>query len=84
MEEWRKSTYSSAEGGSCVEVASARNWRKSRASTAQGGSCIEVASASTLVGVRDTKQAHLGQGRTVLSFSGQAWAEFLGRMPEIG
>lgn len=62
MEEWRKSTYSSATGGSCIEVASARTW----------------------IGVRDTKQAHLGQGRTVLSFSGQAWAEFLGRMPEIG
>jgi hypothetical protein len=38
---WRKSSYSSGNGGNCVEVATA--WRKSSYSSANGGDCIEVA-----------------------------------------
>ncbi|MFD9824661.1 DUF397 domain-containing protein [Streptomyces violascens] len=38
---WFKSSYSSAQGDSCVEVA--LDWRKSTYSSAEGDSCIEVA-----------------------------------------
>lgn len=39
---WRKSSYSNADGGNCVEVADGA-WRKSSHSNAEGGSCLEVA-----------------------------------------
>lgn len=78
MGNWRKSTFSNAQGGACVEVAS--NWRKSTFSNAQGGSCVELASAPGLIGVRDTKQDHLGDARTVLSFSPEAWKRFTGTL----
>ncbi|RCH64366.1 DUF397 domain-containing protein [Streptomyces sp. SDr-06] len=42
---WRKSSYSNAEGGSCVEVAEGA-WRKSSYSNADGGSCVEVAAGA--------------------------------------
>ena len=37
---WRKSSYSSGNGGQCVEVAT---WRKSSYSSGNGGQCVEVA-----------------------------------------
>ncbi|WP_282792781.1 DUF397 domain-containing protein [Streptomyces sp. CC224B] len=37
---WFKSSYSSDEGGACLEVA--HDWRKSSYSTEQGGACLEV------------------------------------------
>ncbi|MFD0269945.1 DUF397 domain-containing protein [Streptomyces sp. NPDC127106] len=37
---WFKSSYSSDEGGACVEVA--YNWRKSSYSGDEGGACVEV------------------------------------------
>jgi Domain of unknown function (DUF397) len=42
---WRKSSYSSANGGACVEVAALNGvtWRKSSYSSANGGACVEVA-----------------------------------------
>ncbi|MYR84414.1 DUF397 domain-containing protein, partial [Streptomyces sp. SID685] len=40
--QWFKSTYSSSEGGQCLEVAVA--WRKSSHSGSEGGQCVEVAS----------------------------------------
>jgi hypothetical protein len=40
---WRKSSYSSANGGNCVEVAVV--WRKSSYSSGNGGACVEVAAA---------------------------------------
>ena len=36
---WRKSSYSSGNGGNCVEVGT---WRKSSHSTTNGGACVEV------------------------------------------
>jgi Domain of unknown function (DUF397) len=38
---WRKSSYSTNNGGQCVEVTS---WRKASYSGANGGGCVEVAS----------------------------------------
>jgi len=38
---WRKSSYSSNNGGACVEVATV--WRKSSYSGSNGGNCVEVA-----------------------------------------
>lgn len=55
-------------------------WRKSSYSNSNGGSCVEVADALRAVGVRDTKQAHMGDSRTVLSFSHEAWRGFTARI----
>ncbi|MFM9371415.1 DUF397 domain-containing protein [Streptomyces sp. Da 82-17] len=38
---WFKSSYSSGEGGECIEVA--LDWRKSTYSGGGGGDCVEVA-----------------------------------------
>nr|WP_237549495.1 DUF397 domain-containing protein [Streptomyces sp. SID4950] len=44
---WRKSSYSNATGGECVEMSvdllSAAAWRKSSYSNSDGGACLEVA-----------------------------------------
>lgn len=56
------------------------NWRKSRASTAEGGSCIEVASGNGQVGIRDTKQAHMGEDRTVLEVTPGAFRDLVARV----
>jgi len=51
---WRKSSYSGANGGDCVEVAEV--WRKSSYSGGNGGDCVEVARAlPAAVAVRDSK-----------------------------
>ncbi len=49
--EWIKSSYSSDDGPSCVEVA----WIKSSYSTAEGPDCVEVATAPDQILVRDSK-----------------------------
>jgi hypothetical protein len=50
---WRKSSYSGASGGSCVEVGV---WRKSSYSGSSGGGCVEVAQfPASAVAVRDSK-----------------------------
>jgi hypothetical protein len=77
--DWRKSSYSGANGGACVEVASARRdmsgWRKSTCSGANGGSCVEVALADG-VAVRDTTD----RDGVTLEFPVGAWAEFVARV----
>jgi hypothetical protein len=50
--EWRKASYSSMNGGDCVEVGV---WRKASYSTSNGGECVEVGSAGDVVAVRDSK-----------------------------
>ncbi len=71
---WRKASFS--ESGNCTEIGA---WRKSARS--QGASnCVEAGDGDAVVGVRDTKQAHLGEDRTVLEFSPAAWAGFLARV----
>ena len=47
--EWRKSSYSSDQGGECLE------WRKSSHSSDQGGDCVEVAEAPATIAIRDSK-----------------------------
>ncbi|MFE6934253.1 DUF397 domain-containing protein [Streptomyces sp. NPDC057699] len=67
---WFKSSYSTGNGGECLEVA----WRKSSYSGAEGGECIEVASLATHVHIRDSKQPD----GPVLTVGVRAWAGFLG------
>ncbi|MGW1780406.1 DUF397 domain-containing protein [Streptomyces sp. NPDC002143] len=54
---WRKSSYSSDQGGNCVECApiGALAWRKSSHSGDQGGDCVEIAETPATVAVRDSK-----------------------------
>jgi hypothetical protein len=49
--EFRKSSFSGGDNGSCVELA----WRKSTFSGGQNSSCVEIARADLLFGVRDSK-----------------------------
>ncbi|MFJ2739541.1 DUF397 domain-containing protein [Streptomyces sp. NPDC087440] len=54
---WRKSTYSSTNGGECLEVGELPlTWRKSTYSSANGGECLEIGEGvAHLVPVRDSK-----------------------------
>ncbi|WP_409472416.1 DUF397 domain-containing protein [Streptomyces sp. HC307] len=56
--EWRKSSYSGDQGGSCVECAPLGSlaWRKSSRSSDQGGDCVEIAETPhTTLAIRDSK-----------------------------
>ncbi|WP_327133069.1 DUF397 domain-containing protein [Streptomyces sp. NBC_01343] len=66
---WFKSSYSSDQGGQCLEVAYA--WRKSSYSGSDGGNCVEVATCgcADTVHIRDSKVA---DGPT-LSLTPAAW-----------
>ncbi|WP_240135478.1 DUF397 domain-containing protein [Streptomyces sp. MUM 178J] len=68
--EWFKSSYSSEEGGACIEVAYA--WRKSSYSSEEDGECVEVAAHPTTIHVRDSKAP---EGPT-LALAPSAWAAF--------
>lgn len=72
---FRTSSYSG--GGNCIK---AGNYRKSSYSNYL--QCIEAGDGSGVVAVRDTKQAHLGDGRTVLEFSPGAWTAFTASLKE--
>ncbi|KOU18609.1 toxin [Streptomyces sp. WM6372] len=65
---WFKSSYSSDEGGQCLEVAVA--WRKSSYSGDEGGQCVEVATCPGQVHVRDSKVPH----GPSLALSPSAWS----------
>jgi hypothetical protein len=67
---YRKSSHS--EVGNCAEIG---GWRKASFSFANGN-CVEAGSGR-VVGVRDTKEAGLGEDRTVLEFAPGAWKEFI-------
>ncbi|MCX5051270.1 MULTISPECIES: DUF397 domain-containing protein [unclassified Streptomyces] len=69
--QWFKSSYSSNEGGECIEVA--HDWRKSSYSGSQGGDCIEVATQPSAIHIRDSKNT--GPNLTVAPGT---WAAFLG------
>ncbi|MER5949083.1 DUF397 domain-containing protein [Streptomyces sp. NPDC001904] len=68
---WFKSSYSSDEGGQCLEVA--YDWRKSSYSGSEGGDCVEVATHPTAIHIRDSKNT-AGPHFTVAP---GAWAAFL-------
>ncbi|MHA5054256.1 DUF397 domain-containing protein [Streptomyces sp. SD15] len=56
--QWRKSSYSSDQGGDCVECAplGALAWRKASYSGDTGGSCVEIAEAPcATIAIRDSK-----------------------------
>ncbi|WHM38898.1 DUF397 domain-containing protein [Streptomyces sp. BPTC-684] len=59
--QWRKSSYSGDQGGSCVECVPLGDaaWRKSTYSGDQGGECVEVAALlPSTIAVRDSKNPH--------------------------
>ena len=73
---WRKSSYSGANGGACVEVAdlTGSNWRKSSYSSANGGNCVEVAAGGPgVVAVRDSKDPD----GPALVFTPADWSAFI-------
>jgi hypothetical protein len=73
---WRKSSYSSGNGGNCVEVAdlTGTNWRKSSYSSANGGACVEVAGdGAGVVAVRDSKNPD----GPALVFTPADWSAFI-------
>lgn len=67
---WFKSSYSTEQGGNCIEVAYA--WSKSSYSGSEGGACVEVAATPTTIHVRDSKVADGPR----LTLSPEAWAAF--------
>ncbi|MFG2297372.1 DUF397 domain-containing protein [Streptomyces sp. NPDC048603] len=69
---WFKSSYSSNEGGACIEVA--YDWRKSSHSSGEGGACVEVAAHPAAVHVRDSKAGDAGP---VLTVSPASWTAFV-------
>jgi hypothetical protein len=55
---WRRSSYSSDQGGQCVECAplGPLAWRKSSYSGDQGGNCVEIADTPcATLAIRDSK-----------------------------
>ena len=75
---WFKSSYSSEQGGACVEIAC--DWRKSSYSSEQGGNCVEVAAHPALVHVRDSKDPE----GPALAFTPAEWAAFTAFAAEVG
>ncbi|SCK36459.1 protein of unknown function [Streptomyces sp. ScaeMP-e48] len=68
---WFKSSYSSGDGDSCVEVA--LEWHKSSYSGGSGDDCVEVAACPSSVHVRDSKIEESPQ----LALAPAAWTHFL-------
>ncbi|MFS7876219.1 DUF397 domain-containing protein [Streptomyces asiaticus] len=86
--EWIKSSHSTADGPSCVEVAWTKSsystddgpacvevgWTKSTHSTPSGPDCVEVAATPGTIHVRDSKTAPQGPR---LAFTPDAWTRFV-------
>jgi hypothetical protein len=68
---WFKSSYSSNEGGNCLEAAYA--WRNSSCSGSQGGDCVEVATHPAAVHIRDSKNPT----GPVLTVAPASWTAFV-------
>ena len=74
--QWRKSSYSGDQGGSCVECAplGPLTWRKSTYSGDQGGNCLEIAETpATTIAVRDSKNP----AGPILTIAPAAFATFV-------
>lgn len=74
---WFKSSYSSGEGGDCLEVAYI--WRKSSYSDGEGGQCLEVAVTPHPIHLRDSKNPTGPH----LTLSPTTWSAFLTAGPGI-
>ncbi|WP_033321057.1 DUF397 domain-containing protein [Streptomyces yerevanensis] len=74
---WFKSSYSSDEGGNCLEVAYA--WRKSSYSGSEGGNCVEIAAHTAAVHIRDSKNPT----GPVLTVAPVSWAAFMSGGPVV-
>ncbi|MBW8796461.1 MAG: DUF397 domain-containing protein [Streptomyces sp.] len=68
---WFKSSYSSASGDNCIEVA--LTWHKSNYSSGSGDNCVEVATCPTTIHIRDSKNRRGPE----LALSPAAWTDFL-------
>jgi hypothetical protein len=68
---WFKSSYSSSQGGDCLEVA--YDWHKSSYSSDQGGNCVEVSAHPAAVHIRDSKVTD----GPVLTVPPRAWSAFV-------
>ncbi len=68
---WFKSSYSSGDGDSCVEVA--LSWHKSSYSGGSSGDCLEIAPCPTTIHIRDSKNKQGPQ----LALSPTAWTHFM-------
>lgn len=68
---WFKSSYSSGEGGQCLEAA--YTWRKSSHSSGEGGDCVEISPCPHTIHIRDSKNTTGPQ----LALSPSAWADFV-------
>jgi Domain of unknown function (DUF397) len=76
---FKKSSYSFA-NGNCVEADLEYDaFRKASYSNSQGA-CVEAGDGRDVVAVRDTKEEHLGSGRTVIVFPAAAWRTFTARV----
>ncbi|MBC9716947.1 DUF397 domain-containing protein [Streptomyces sp. TRM66268-LWL] len=67
---WFKSSYSSEQGGDCLEVA--YDWRKSTYSDDVHDRCVEVAPHPAAIHIRDSK---CPEG-DILTVTPEAWAKF--------
>lgn len=68
---WRRSSYTGANGGNCVEVGV---WSKASHSGANGGGCVEVMrTPAAVVAVRDSKDP----GGPKLAFTPTDWRQFI-------
>ncbi|WP_093762698.1 DUF397 domain-containing protein [Streptomyces sp. BpilaLS-43] len=72
---WFKSSYSSEQGGACLEVAYA--WRKSSYRGSDGGNCLEVAAHPSAVHVRDSRNP-MGPALTAAPATWSAFAAHVG------
>ncbi|MEV7224444.1 DUF397 domain-containing protein [Streptomyces sp. NPDC093681] len=74
--QWRKSSYSSDQGGNCVECTPLGRlaWRKSSYSGDQGGNCVEVGELPATVAVRDSKTP----AGPILTLAPAAFTTFVG------
>lgn len=75
---WFKSSYSSASGDDCVEVALA--WRKSSYCSSGSGDCVEVATCPHTIHVRDSKNRR----GPALTLSPATWTEFIAHVRPAG
>ncbi|MGW4289182.1 DUF397 domain-containing protein [Streptomyces sp. NPDC004673] len=71
---WFKSSYSSGDGGECLEAA--LHWHTSSYSDGEGGQCVEVATCPATIHVRDSKQTPATA--PTLAVPTTAWHAFLG------